>query len=35
MDTFYPDAVEIDLVLAPWAVVSEIQTDFQNCLIWA
>ncbi len=35
MDTFYPDGIEIELVFAPWTVVSEIQADFQKCHIWA
>ncbi len=35
MDTFYPDGVEIELVFAPWAVVSEILADFVNYHIWA
>ncbi len=32
---FLPQGVEIELVLALWAAVSEIQANFQNCHIWA
>ncbi len=32
---FYPRWVEVELIFALSAVVSEIQADFENCHIWA
>ncbi len=32
---FLPQRVEIELIFALWAVVSELLADFQNCHIWA
>ena len=32
---FLPQGVEIELIFAPQAVVSEIRSNFQNCHIWA
>ncbi len=34
LPTVYPQRVEIQLVLALQAAVSEIRADFQNCHIW-
>ncbi len=35
MDPLYPHGVEIQLIFALWAAVSEIRSDFQSCHIWA
>ncbi len=37
IDSVYPrgEGGEIELIFTLWAVVSEIQADFQNCHIWA
>ena len=32
---FLPHGIEIELIFALWAMISEIRTDFQNCHIWA